>query len=1445
MNPASRALGRRVPEDTVGEGLSLAPGARSHCHSDRSLGVHLAACRRPLRILLASVLCLAPAAFAFNTKESEVSLDVGETYTLAVLGSSPTSRIVLTNIILNSSIATHNLTLPASGIGKKNVDLTGVAPGNTPATFFGTNNGQMVSGGLMIHVLPVSTTTAQQPQVATAGDPVNTATGEYFAFEAVDLDLGGPLPLVVTRYAASFLAQDDFVQAGLGANRSHNFASRVLTVSPTSKRVVLPSGRVLRFNRSGSKWVLNAPLDVPYQLVDAGTGLLLGHPHNQQMWAYDDQGRLIRIEDGRGNTHTLTYTGNQLTEVSDGLGRSLQFAYSGNLIATITGQPGARQVTYTHTGGVLTAVADYSGDTTTYGNEAGRPASVTRAEGNTLFTQLYTDGRVTSQTERGTDTGTLVYQPGTTTFTDPTGETLVDTYDSQGRLASHVDAAGKAIAVTHDSAGRRDSVTDRLGRKLTLVHHAPSGLPALITNAEGRKIAYTYQSRLVSGLVFYDLAKVAHPDGSSRLFKYDSRGNVIQITDEAGKVWRYSHNARGQLLTATTPLGGVTTRSYDAAGNLASLQAPGEGVTTFTYDTRFRVTTVTQPGAATVLYEYDAKDRVTSVTDERGQTYEPDYDLNNRVTEIRDPALAKTKFSYDVLDRVQTRTDRLNQVSSSTFDSRRLPDSVTDPNGNTVHLDHDARQRLASVTDAGGQTWTFDYDAEGRLTEAAAPGQPPSRLRRNLMGYPVEISDPLGHTRRLVRDPMQRVLQSFDPLGRQTSFTYDKRGLLVSVSEQGTGSAKYQRDALGNVTRITDPNGGVWTFAYGTDGRLTRATDPRGQIWTFSYDLRGRPVGAVYPGGATCSFSYDEAGNLTKEQHSDGTALPFTYDVLGRLASADDISFQYDAEDRLTGCEQNGHAFSAAYDAGGRLTNVTYFDNALGVTYGYDTSNRLVSVTDTQGTVLTFSYDATGHLSGITRNPGIDGTYSYDAAGRLVRIQEDGVLDLQYTLNAAGEVTRVEHTAPVLPVPGTTADVFQYGKSGEIITAGYTYDALGRLTAAPGRTYQWDGASRLVSANGVTLGYNGLGDLTTRTANDGLGASHFYHHYALGLAPLVYEDLPAGADRAYVYTPGGRLLYSVDIATGDPTFYHFDRMGSTLALTDGSEAVTDAYAYGPYGEPLGRSGSSTQPFTFIGAFAVRAEGGLHQMRARYYDPVSARFLSRDPLPPRLDDPKSLNPYAYAAQNPLLYLDATGLETETPMAVTALSAKDLNSASGKDTGNRSLDAFLAGLDWALGPLPPPPLAGDVIGGAGGSDCKSARTFSQPHVFDAGGHARTHVVPHVLEIGGTLARSSGFALRRTPVSPHVLESWKTYVMPHVFETRGHARTSFDLILAPVGASPGGPAQAAPMPAERLFFQYDIIDRLVNDPIQGFVVNSLTGPVDFSLFGSNPQEIRSPIH
>jgi len=53
--------------------------------------------------------------------------------------------------------------------------------------------------------------------------------------------------------------------------------------------------------------------------------------------------------------------------------------------------------------------------------------------------------------------------------------------------------------------------------------------------------------------------------------------------------------------------------------------------------------------------------------------------------------------------------------------------------------------------------------------------------------------------------------------------------------------------------------------------------------------------------------------------------------------------------------------------------------------------------------------------------------------------------------------------------------------------------------------------------------------------------------------------------------------------------------------------------------------------------------GLYYLRARYYNPNTGRFMSRDPLDGQAFDPKTLHKYLYAGGDPVNAMDPTGRE----------------------------------------------------------------------------------------------------------------------------------------------------------------------------------------------------------
>jgi RHS repeat-associated protein len=81
--------------------------------------------------------------------------------------------------------------------------------------------------------------------------------------------------------------------------------------------------------------------------------------------------------------------------------------------------------------------------------------------------------------------------------------------------------------------------------------------------------------------------------------------------------------------------------------------------------------------------------------------------------------------------------------------------------------------------------------------------------------------------------------------------------------------------------------------------------------------------------------------------------------------------------------------------------------------------------------------------------------------------------------------------------------------------------------------------------------------------------------------------------------------------------------------------VAATATYDPYGQQLSSTGVAN-PLGYAGQY-TDAESGLQYLRARYYDPATAQFLTKDPLVAITQEP-----YAYVGNNPLNATDPSGL-----------------------------------------------------------------------------------------------------------------------------------------------------------------------------------------------------------
>jgi RHS repeat-associated protein len=176
----------------------------------------------------------------------------------------------------------------------------------------------------------------------------------------------------------------------------------------------------------------------------------------------------------------------------------------------------------------------------------------------------------------------------------------------------------------------------------------------------------------------------------------------------------------------------------------------------------------------------------------------------------------------------------------------------------------------------------------------------------------------------------------------------------------------------------------------------------------------------------------------------------------------------------------------------------------------------------------------------------------------------------------------------------------------------------------------------LVGNNKTYYVYDGQGNRRAQGSKAG-GSWGFVYHYVN--ANSVIPNIIADADASFSVTK--RYDYGLDLERmknvgGSSYYYHTDGMGSVRALTNAAQTTAGSYLYDSFGNILASSGSSGNTYNFTGE-RWDADPGLLYLRARYYDPETGRFVTRDPIGTK----GGINLYRYCKNNPVNLTDPKG------------------------------------------------------------------------------------------------------------------------------------------------------------------------------------------------------------
>jgi RHS repeat-associated protein len=115
---------------------------------------------------------------------------------------------------------------------------------------------------------------------------------------------------------------------------------------------------------------------------------------------------------------------------------------------------------------------------------------------------------------------------------------------------------------------------------------------------------------------------------------------------------------------------------------------------------------------------------------------------------------------------------------------------------------------------------------------------------------------------------------------------------------------------------------------------------------------------------------------------------------------------------------------------------------------------------------------------------------------------------------------------------------------------------------------------------------------------------------------LLAETDEAGNTIAqYTHEPGRFGPLISQRRNGHTYYHHYDGQGSTRALTDESGNVTDRYTYDAWGNEVAHSGTTANPFRWVGqvGYYFDDDWQTFYVRARMYESTVSRWMSRDPL----------------------------------------------------------------------------------------------------------------------------------------------------------------------------------------------------------------------------------------
>ena len=311
------------------------------------------------------------------------------------------------------------------------------------------------------------------------------------------------------------------------------------------------------------------------------------------------------------------------------------------------------------------------------------------------------------------------------------------------------------------------------------------------------------------------------------------------------------------------------TYAYNSAGERVSMKDQ-TGKSSYEYDALGRITKVTSGSKKDVSYVYDDADNLQAIVYPDGTKISYEYDLNDNLVKLTDRNRKVTTYKHDALNRVT---------------------EVIRSNGTKTEVSYDAEDHITKIVNTCGScgkvisTYEYKYNDQGYVVgETATELEAGTRKTPSWEDW-YNWGDTQKETDKADCEHQEKEIQT------TRTYEYDDNWELTRCTEKAEGGKKtvhnYTYDKIGNRTSYEKIEDGVskakYNYKYNDSNQLIKRTNAK--IW----------------GDPGTTYSYDKDGNLIQE--------------CDKTNSADPVTYEYTAENRLAVVKQGGTVLMAAmYD---------------------------------------------------------------------------------------------------------------------------------------------------------------------------------------------------------------------------------------------------------------------------------------------------------------------------------------------------------------------------------------------------------------------------------------------------------------------------------------------------------------------------------------------------